>query len=939
MAVPTLVVEMSLTAGDQPNTPNPAWTDISSDVKSVSIRRGRDDDFDANFRTSATLVLNNHERKYDPFNSSSPYNGRLNPRRQVQIGALIGGNYYPLFRGLVNGFPVVWERAGKESTITVECLDFLSLLAVQKLQGDFADTYTRSLSPVHYYKCNEPSGSTTIKDYGSSGLDLAFTNLVAPQPRPMASYIPLGFGLKHNSINIEEAAFENDRVATATTGNFTMSAWTAGTGAVEQRNLLLIQGSSANADELSVDVSNTTFDSAGNTRIQAWVGRNATTYQYRKSTLDRFNTTIPNHVCVTYDGTSGNPTSGQIKIYVNGVDATDTVGGNFVGLKLFPATRIQFYGGIIQELAVFDKVLTQTEITNLYQFGQGNQQETTSQRMQRLADLTTLHSAFFNVSYTASTTMAGIPDFQSSVLDAMLKTQATEGGYLFCAKDGTITATSRDVTWTSANSLSQQVEIADDGVNPDALEYTDQVQLYIDGDNIRNDVTVNYSFGAPVNAIKQSSIDEYGRHTETIDAQNSTYIEANDLAYHYLNYYSLVVPNLSPIEIGLNATTQSDWEKILGLELLDRYKFKRTPAVGSQYTTDLILNSINFELRPKVWSVKISGSSRFTYRPPTVTSLAFSSLTKDSVTISAQVNANNSSTAVTFEYSTSNTFSSYTSVSATPSTATGTTATNVSANLTGLTAGTTYYYRCKAVNAVGTTYATGSFTTYALKTVRFTGSGTWTKPSVPTGGTTITSTATNAFIISGGGGVTTGSIGGGGGGGTALSSSSITLADSMVVVIGAGGGTAQADGGGSSMTNLGSISGGAQGHTFLSHFDNNGGASANGNAGGTGYLDIFGTYPSAGGGGGGNGGAGANGGVGTGNGGNGGAGGTIYGYTFGSGGGGQGDYTSGANGGGSPSTYGRGTDGDGTYLSTGGYGGFQYYGPAGSRSGTGWTES
>lgn len=917
MAVPTLVVELSLASGDLPTTENPTWTDISTDVRSVNIRRGRDGDFDTNFRSSATLVLENKDRTYDPFNANLAYASRLTPRRQIRIRALIGGNYYPLFRGLVNGFPVVWDNAGKESTITVECLDYLSLLAVQKLKGDFADLYTKSLSPVHYFKCNEPSDSTTIKDYGSAGLDLDYSPITPSQPKKMASYIPLGFGLKHNSANIEKALFDQLTANSQTTGLVSVSLWTAGTGQVAARHLLYLDGVN---DEFLLAVSDTQYDSVGNTRIQVILGDNLTTYQYRRSTIDGFNSTVPNHVCATYDSSSG-----VAKIYVNGVDVTDTsTGGNLSGLLLFPTGHIQFYGGIIQEVAVFDKILTQTEITNLYQFGQGNQTETTTQRMQRLANLTDLPAAFFNVSYSSFTTMSGIPDFQSSVLDAMLKTQATEGGYLFCDKSGVITATARDFTWTSASSLSQQLEIADDGVNPAALKYTDTVELYTDGDNIRNDVTVNYSFGAPVNAFNQTSIDAYGLHSETIDAQNSTFAEANDLAYHYLNYFSLLVPTLSPIEIGLNATTQTQWETILGLELLDRYKFIRTPSTGSQYSSDMMLNYIEYDLKPKIWSVKVAGSSRFTYRPPTVGSLTFSSLTQNSVTVSANVNANGSSTAVTFEYSTSSTFASVTSVSATPSTATGTSDTSVSANITGLSPATTYYYRCKAVSTFGTVYASGSFTTWGLKTVTFTGTGTWS----PASGVSV-STISSVVAVGGGGGS---SDWAGGGGGQVSQSASMAMSSSVSVTIGAGGAGGSANG----------TQGGTTTVTASTSLTATGGYGGNGTT--SGGTSGSGTYAggSQNGGGGGQGGAGQNGTY-SAVGGNGGDGVTVNSIKFSGGGGGAGT----ANGSGSTydSAYGQG----GGAYSTGfiniavagqaGYARFQYYGPTGSRSGTGWTES
>jgi parallel beta-helix repeat protein len=96
--------------------------------------------------------------------------------------------------------------------------------------------------------------------------------------------------------------------------------------------------------------------------------------------------------------------------------------------------------------------------------------------------------------------------------------------------------------------------------------------------------------------------------------------------------------------------------------------------------------------------------------PPIVTTGSASSVTSASVTLNGTVNPNGASTTVVFEYGTSINYGS--TVTANQSPLSGSSVQTVSAGLTGLTPGTTYYFRVKATNSGRTTYGDGqAFTT------------------------------------------------------------------------------------------------------------------------------------------------------------------------------------------------------------------------------------
>jgi len=91
-----------------------------------------------------------------------------------------------------------------------------------------------------------------------------------------------------------------------------------------------------------------------------------------------------------------------------------------------------------------------------------------------------------------------------------------------------------------------------------------------------------------------------------------------------------------------------------------------------------------------------------TLAPPTVTTDAAAPVTTTTAQLNGTVNANGTSTTVTFEYGTTTGYG--TTVTADQSPATGNADTAVSKAISGLTPGTVYHYRAVGVNAHGTTY-------------------------------------------------------------------------------------------------------------------------------------------------------------------------------------------------------------------------------------------
>jgi len=108
-----------------------------------------------------------------------------------------------------------------------------------------------------------------------------------------------------------------------------------------------------------------------------------------------------------------------------------------------------------------------------------------------------------------------------------------------------------------------------------------------------------------------------------------------------------------------------------------------TNAVGTSYGADLTFLTLG------------QAPSGLTQTPTNVTATG--------ATLNGTVNPNDLSTTVTFEYGTTTSYGS--TATATQSPVTGNAMVNVSAEISGLLSGTTYHYRVKTVNSIGTTYS------------------------------------------------------------------------------------------------------------------------------------------------------------------------------------------------------------------------------------------
>lgn len=109
---------------------SPTWVDVTSDVLTMYIKRGRQHELDRFEAGTATIVLDNQSSDYWPDNGSSPYSGDIKLRKRLYIAKLSSGIVYDLYTGFIDDWKPGWRGiGGKGPTMTLKCSDLIKIMS------------------------------------------------------------------------------------------------------------------------------------------------------------------------------------------------------------------------------------------------------------------------------------------------------------------------------------------------------------------------------------------------------------------------------------------------------------------------------------------------------------------------------------------------------------------------------------------------------------------------------------------------------------------------------------------------------------------------------------------------------------------------------------------------------------------------------------------
>lgn len=105
------------------------FTDVSNDVVSVSISRGKSsltyDHFEAG---TASLELVDYSSQYLPTNTTSPYYPNISPMRPIRVTATWSGGTKRLFRGYIDNWQVEWRPQEQYARVRITATDAIKVL-------------------------------------------------------------------------------------------------------------------------------------------------------------------------------------------------------------------------------------------------------------------------------------------------------------------------------------------------------------------------------------------------------------------------------------------------------------------------------------------------------------------------------------------------------------------------------------------------------------------------------------------------------------------------------------------------------------------------------------------------------------------------------------------------------------------------------------------
>lgn len=602
---PTLIVEIAFLT--DPFDASPDWEDVSADVRAISTDRHRQNELDQFQAGTCTVTLDNRLRTYDPTYADGDWFGFILPMRRIRIRASYnagsGSVTYPLFDGFIDSWDQQYTNPN-DAVAVVSATDGFKVLAAAQLPASVYQLEVAADNPTRWYRLDEPASSTDVFDAVAkadgtpvNAPTFGATGMVTKDPGSALSVT--GALNSGNGFTTDIARFPP--AVAAGTGAFSVEFWVK-CGNQTDEATVFHQGDASTGLTGYVWVR---VRGAG-----AFVGKlelRTALATFRMSTV-RVDDGAAHHCVVTRSS------GGTIKVFVDGVDRTDSGSGADGSTSIVAADSFVGYtfGGVfgltgtVQHLAVYDTALSATRVGVHNDAGRTPWAgDSPGVRIGRVLDQVGWPSALRDLDAGSSSLQSA--SLGVTVLAHAQKVSESEFGDLFMTADGKVRLISR-------TGLLNRDEFATFGDSPGSgelgytaleLDYSDQL--------IRNSVTVSRNDGVAQTVEDDTSVTAVLRHSYSRDGLlHDSDTMSRGAAEFLVSEYKDPLLRVSGLSVAPRGNPSVLFPQVLGRELGDEVTVKRRPqGVGDPISQDSVIQGVSHTFTPKWWETKWSLSPAF----------------------------------------------------------------------------------------------------------------------------------------------------------------------------------------------------------------------------------------------------------------------------------------------------------------------------------------
>lgn len=580
-----------------------AWVTIPNTlIRSMVWDVGRSHELDQFRSGTATVVLKNNDRRFDPEHTAGPYFGKLEPRVPFRIQlSTDGATWADEFYGFVKDGWVQSYLKPSVSSCTVVLEDLLAVIEGEPLPRTAYEYEVLTDNPVTLWQLDETAGSL-MTDSSGNGLHGQIDNgILGRDP------LIVGEGNSFEVPHIGDSRGIYKGGALPQGPPCTIAAWVKKPreDLNEVYTIINIQRDLARNSFVALEIGPSTTSPNGELAVDFFFPTPTADLVARGHT--RVDDDIAHYVAVTMASSSGS----DINLWVDGVQQTKTVvdgtnGGNWTSHLWWTVGNIADdplvdfgVGGLIDGVGIYSTALSGARMLAHYQAGAtAFENEFSGTRINRVLDILGVPSALRDIA-TGDTTV-GPADYGGETAGPYLqKVAESEGGVFFVDHrgGGKLKFRGRFARLTETRSTTSQATFT-------PKHFTEAIRPEPNGiATIVNVVEVTWR-GGKETVSDDASRARYGPKSRSLNTEAPSASAARNSGAWVIGRYKNPQVRLRDLSLNL-AGKPNLWPTVLNLRVSDRVSVERHPQkTGAAITNQVVIEGRRVEINEDLsWSV------------------------------------------------------------------------------------------------------------------------------------------------------------------------------------------------------------------------------------------------------------------------------------------------------------------------------------------------